>query len=307
MSPTGNKPRQKPLTLIHHAAQLDHQAPPGSLSALEGCLQAGAAVVEIDIVPLADGSFALLHDQDLSVQTNGTGKGPQMRRAEVEALCYRWNDQVSEERVGFLEDVVDLLAVYPQTQRLQLDMKPFAHVPLYVLTDMLTLIKPIKSRVQITSVADWVIRDIAPIAPGLALGFDPLLYLDLVDETPRPEGIPPFRVGAYGLLDDHPLSAIQWGPFSRYLDARAEALLVQAPAGCDWFIRAEVLKLALDNGFNWIAYLHQCSSKVVGWTIEVDQPGHIEMAQQLIEHGIDALTVNNPSRLAPLLTVETIL
>lgn len=307
MSPTGSKPRQNPLTLIHHAAQRDPHTPPGSLSALEGCLRAGAAVVEIDVVPLADNSFALLHDQDLSAQTNGTGKAPQMRRAEVEELCYRWNDKVSEERVGFLEDAVDLLAAYPQTQRLQLDLKPFAHLPLYVLQDLLTCIEPVKNRIQISSVADWVLRDLAPIAPGLALGFDPLLYLDLVEETPRPEGIPPFRVGAYGLLDDHPLSAIQWGSLSRYLAARVEALLVQAPAGCDWFIRAEVLKLALDNGLNWIAYLHQCGSQVVGWTVDIDQPGHVEMAQQLIEHGIDALTANMPSRLAPLLSVETIL
>ena len=306
MSPSAKISRQTPVILIHHAAQHDHHAPPGSLAALEGCLQAGGAVVEIDVLPLADGSFALLHDQDLAAETNGTGKAPQMKRQVVQDLCYRWNGQVSDEKVGFLEDAIDLFAAYPQTQRLQLDLKPFTPLPMPVLLDLLALIEPVKDRIQITSVADWVIRELAPAAPDLALGFDPLLYLDLVEEDPRPEQVPPFRIGAYGLLDDHPLSAFQWGPPGAYFAARAAALMVQVPAGCDWFIRAEVLKLALDAGFNWIAFLHQFGSRVDGWTIDVDQPGHVEVARQLVDNGIDALTTDTPARLASQLAVETI-
>lgn len=305
MSSSATNVRQEPVILIHHAAQHDHQAPPGSLSALESCLQAGAAVVEIDILPLSDGSFALLHDQDLAAETNGAGKAPQMRREAVQDLCYRWNGRVTDEKVGFLEDAIDLLSAHPHTQRLQLDLKPFAPLPLPVLMNLLEIIDPVKERIQVTSVADWVIRALAPVSQGLALGFDPLLYLDLVEETPRPGEIPPFRIGAYGLLDDHPLSAYQWGPPEDYFAARAAVLLAQVPDGCDWFFRAEVLKLALDAGFNWIAFLHQYGSKVDGWTIDVDQPGHIELAQLLVEHGIDALTADIPSRLATQLSVET--
>jgi len=306
MSPSTENSRQKPVTLIHHAAQLDHQAPPGSLSALEGCLQAGAAVVEIDVLPLSDGSFALLHDQDLATATNGTGKAPQMRREAVRDLRYRWNGQVSDERVGFLEDAIGLFSGYPHTQRLQLDLKPFAPLPLEVLLNLLALIEPVKARIQVSSVADWVVRELAQVSPDLTLGFDPLLYLDLVDEEPRPKEIPPFRVGAYGVLDDHPLSAYQWGPPGGYFAARAAALLAQAPGGCDWFIRAELLKLALDAGFNWIAFLHQAGSQVIGWTIDIDHPGHVDLAQQLVEMGIDALTTDTPSRLTSRLSVDTI-
>ncbi len=306
MSPSAHNSHQKPVTLIHHAAQHDHHAPPGSLSALEGCLQAGAAVVEIDVLPLSDGSFALLHDQDLAAETNGSGKAPQMTRGAVQDLCYRWNGRVTDEKVGFLEDAIDLLSAYPDTQRLQLDLKPFAPLPLNVLLDLLEIIEPVKARIQVTSVADWAIRALEAAGTGLALGFDPLLYLDLVEEKPRPKEIPPFRIGAYGLLDDHPLSAYQWGPPGDYFAARAAALLAQVPGGCDWFIRAEVLKLALDAGFNWIAYLHQSGSKVDGWTINVDHPDHIELAQQLVEQGIDALTTDTPSRLAAQLSAETI-
>jgi glycerophosphoryl diester phosphodiesterase len=39
-----------------------HGIAPNSLSALRHCLQAGARFVEVDIMPLADRDFALLHD-----------------------------------------------------------------------------------------------------------------------------------------------------------------------------------------------------------------------------------------------------
>jgi glycerophosphoryl diester phosphodiesterase len=296
----------KPVTLIHHAANNGHTAPPGSLSALEQCLEACAAVVEIDLIPLADGSFALLHEQDLAVETDGTGKAPHMRREQVKDLRYRLNGGITNERVGFLEGAVELLAAYPQTQRLQLDLKPFAPFSGSLLTHFLALIEPVKSRVQVTSVGDWALRALATADPGLSLGFDPLLYLDLVEEEPRSEGVPPFRVGAYGLLDDHPLSAYAWGSLGDYFAARASALLAQAVPGCDWFIRAEVLKMALEAGFDWINFLHQQGSAVDAWTIDVEQPDQVELARYLVEHGVDALTTDSPSRLAQQISTATL-
>ncbi|MCJ7694253.1 MAG: hypothetical protein MUO40_02405, partial [Anaerolineaceae bacterium] len=57
------------ITLIHHAANRDHPFPAGSLSAVRSCLESGAAFVEIDVLPIADNSFVLLHDLDLSETT----------------------------------------------------------------------------------------------------------------------------------------------------------------------------------------------------------------------------------------------
>ena len=306
MSPESLQNRPHPVTLIHHAANNEHHAPPGSLAALENCLKAGAAVVEIDVMPLADGSFTLLHEQDLSAETDGTGKAPSMTRAQVQYLHYRHHGQVSAEQVGFLESAVDLLATYPHTQRLQLDLKPFAPLTPPVLQGLLALIEPVRDRVQVSSVADWALRALAEIAPGLALGFDPLLYLDLVEDEPRPTDVPPFRAGAYGLMDDHPLSAYRWGTLGDYFAARAAALLVQAPRGCDWFIRAEVLGMALEAGFDWIGYLHKYGSAVDAWTIDVTQPDQVELARYLVERGVDALTTDTPSRLAEHLPAATI-
>lgn len=296
----------KPLTLIHHAANNGHSSPPGSLAALETCLKAGAAVIEIDAIPLADGSFALLHEQDLAEETDGAGKAPQMTREQVQNLHYRFGGRVSAEKVGFLEDALALLADYPETQRLQVDLKPFTPLAPTVLQALLALIEPVKARVQVTSVGDWAIRALAAASPQLSLGFDPLLYLDLPSDEPRPEGIPPFRVGAYGLLDDHPLSAFRWGSLGDYSAARAAALLTQVPRGCDWFIRAEVLEMALEAGFDWIAFLHQAGSQVDAWTIDINAAEQVERAKLLVAHGVDALTTDAPTHLAALIPVKSI-
>lgn len=293
----------KPVTLIHHAAHCGTNNPPGSISALKHCLSSGAAVVEIDVIPLADGSFALLHDPALEIGTNGAGNAPQMKRTQVEHLNYVIDGEVTHEKVGFLEGAIDLIKQHQGTHRLQIDLKPFAPLTHAVLQDFVEMIDPVKERIQVTSVADWAVRALTEFSPDLSLGFDPLLYLDLVEDEPRPEDIPPFRVGAYGLLDDHPLSAFQWGSLGDYFAARAGALLVQVPTGCEWFIRAEILKMALDAGFNWIDFLHQNGSVVDGWTIDAAQPQHIKLAQFLVDHGVDELTTDEPARLAAHLTV----
>lgn len=292
---------KREVTLIHHAASCGQATPPGSLKALEGCLKSGAAVIEIDLIPTADGAFALLHDQDLSGLTTGTGLASQKTRSDLEKLTYIIDGEETGEKIGFLEDALSLLAAYPDTQRLQLDLKPFLPLTLSLLRRFVSLISPLKERIQVTSVADWALRALAHFAPDLSIGFDPLLYLDIVDDGPRPDNIPPFRIGAYGLLDDHPLSAFQWGPSGEYFAARAAALLVQAPRGCEWFIRANLLKMAIEAGFNWIELLHQNGSRVDAWTIEADHPEQIQLAQFLVDQGVDEITTDSPTRLAAFL------
>jgi glycerophosphoryl diester phosphodiesterase len=305
MLPETLEKRKTPVTLIHHAANCDHAAPPGSLSALKQCLEAGATHIEIDIIPLADGSFAMLHDQHLEEETSGEGRAPAMQRGQIESLYYKTCDQITDEKVGFLESAIELLKAHPDTECLQLDLKPFTPLTRGVLRGFLELLAPVKKRIQVTSVADWALRSLARFAPDLALGFDPLLYLDLEEGDPRPPEVPPFRIGAYGLRDDHPLSAYQWGPLGDYFAARAGALLVQAPKGCEWFIRAEVLKMAHDAGFKWIDFLHQNGSRVDGWTIDVTQPEQVDLAGFLVEHGVDKLTTDTPANLAEKLLAKS--
>lgn len=290
--------RKTPVRLIHHAANCDHGSQSGSLSALDHCLAAGAALVEIDILSLADGSFALLHDRGLSSQTSGEGDAIQSTRKDLQSLTYK----SSKEKIGFLEDAVEIFKRFPQALRLQLDLKPYTPLTRAILRDFTEALAPVIDRIQVTSVADWAVRSLPQFAPELALGFDPLLYLDIPDEDPRPTGILPFRLGAYGLLDDHPLSTYQWGSMGEYFAARASALLVQAPHCCEWYFRAEVLEMALKAGFDWIEFLHQYGTTVDAWTFDATKPHQVRLAQFLIEHGIDELTTDTPARLAERLT-----
>ena len=297
--------RKTPITLIHHAANCGCDAPSGSLQALKHCLDSGAATIEIDVIPLADGSFALLHDQHLEGETSGMGRAPAMTRGQIEHLTYKMNGEITDEKIGFLEDAIGLLKDHPEAHCLQLDLKPYTPLTRGVLRGFLEILAAVKDRILVTSVSDWAVRSLARFAPDLALGFDPLLYLDIEGQEPRPADVPPFRIGAYGLRDDHPLSAYQWGPLGDYFAARAGALLVQAPQGCEWFIRAELLKMAYDAGFDWIDFLHQNGSKVDGWTIDVDQPDQVDLARFLVDHGVDKLTTDTPARLAEQLLSAT--
>jgi glycerophosphoryl diester phosphodiesterase len=48
--------------LVHHAANRGYDYPLNSPAGLRHCLEAGARVVEVDVNPLRDSDFALLHD-----------------------------------------------------------------------------------------------------------------------------------------------------------------------------------------------------------------------------------------------------
>ena len=196
---TEAQPQTTPLRIIHHAAQRGaQQFPPSSLAAIQDCLDAGALAIEVDILPLADGHFALLHDPDLSHGSDGRGNACQMSRADLSPLHYLHQGTASPHPITFLDDAIALVAAQPTLQKFQLDLKPQTPLTPPLIDSLLRIIQPAFERVQVSSVADWAIRALRHFAPTLDLGFDPLLYLDVVDDEPRPPQVPPFRVGAYG-------------------------------------------------------------------------------------------------------------
>jgi glycerophosphoryl diester phosphodiesterase len=283
--------------LIHHAASCGSGALPNSTAAVRNCLETGARAIEIDIIPLADGDFVLLHDPRLENATNGHGNVAEADRERVQRLFYKQNGQMTDTPVGTLSQVIELLHVPNRLERLQLDLKPYAPLTPPVLSGLMKMTAPIKEQVQISSTADWAIRILRRLDGEINLGFDPLLYLDMETEHARPAGVPPFRVGAYGYRDDHPLSAERWGADADYFAARAEALLLQAPAGAMWYLRAALLRDVMRTGFDWIDFLHQNGSRVAAWTLDAGQPKHEMLAIRLAETGIDAITTNTPDRL----------
>jgi len=276
---------------IQHAANLDPTLPPGSLTSLQNCLVNRVKWVEVDIIPLKGGDFALLHDPKLEHISNGLGDVFEKTADQVKQLVYKgqksWGKNI---QLGTLSQALLLLKEDPDHTNLQLDLKPYAPLSPEVLRNLLDLIEPVKNRILISCVADWAVRQLRKMDSAVKLGFDPLLYLDIVSKEPRPEGVPPFRIGEFGYLDDHPLAAQKWGEPGDYFALRAEALFYQVPRGVTWFLNADLLTDALDAGFNWIGYLNKNESLVDAWTVDLDRK---ELASRLIKDGIDFLTSND--------------
>jgi len=277
--------------------------PANSLGALCACVKAQARIIEVDVQALADGDFALLHDALLERATDGRGPVGAAVAADVARLRLLSQGEQSEEPVALLSQVVALVQRVDSLVELQLDLKahPTALLPDGKLRLLAQLVEPLGQRVRVSSVADWALRRLHALAPRVPLGFDPLLYLDVRDDE---KDMPPYRAGAYGYRDDHPLAAVRWGPARDYLAMRAEALWHQAPMATVWYIRGSTLARALDDGFDWIADLHAQGVQVDAWTLDAASPGDVELARRLVQAGVDRITTDDPPALARVLGVS---
>jgi len=282
---------------VYHAARRGDRHPPSSLSGLADCLAAGASVIEVDIAPLADGGFALVHDARLEHVSEGRGLAPAATSAQIRGLHHRWHDAITDEPLGLLSEAVALIEKYPGLAELQLDLKPYRPLTDDVLGSLSRHVAPVKARVRVSCTADWAIRRLAALDDALPLGFDPLLYLDVERGDAHKASAPPLRTGAYGYLDEHPLALARWGAPVDYLAARAEALWTQAPVAV-WYIRGAMLARALDDGFDWIAWLHDRGAQVVAWTLDASHPHQLDLARTLVKAGVDRITTNDAGALA---------
>jgi len=85
------------------------QAPENSLLAVELALEAGMAIVEIDVRRTADGAFVVLHDKTLDRTTTGSGRVDEVTLAEVRSLrLLNGYGVATGERVPTLSEVMAL-------------------------------------------------------------------------------------------------------------------------------------------------------------------------------------------------------
>src|SRR5882724_7800534 len=96
----------KPPIIVHHMAALDGEPfPPNSLEAINACLDAKAAFIEIDATALADEDYLLVHDPVLESETTGSGPIGSCSSAQARTLCYKWGER--QYSVPLLSDVVN--------------------------------------------------------------------------------------------------------------------------------------------------------------------------------------------------------
>ncbi len=296
-----------PVELVHHAASRGRDLPPSSLAAVAACLEARARVIEVDLSLTADGDLVLLHGPLLEDETTGSGPIQARTAAELSQMRHVWRGQVTERRGGRLGQALELLAAHRYPVEVQLDCKPEGLSEPAVMACLVERLQPIKHRVRLSSEADWLVRRLQALDPELPVGFDPLLYLEQIDDEWGERDGPPFRRGAYGYLDDHPLASRRWGPPADYLAARAEALCAQAAGVGMWYIRARVLAHTLDDGFDWIGTMHDRGARVTAWTLDPDNPASVALARRLVGQGVDRITTNDPEGLARALAIGAVM
>ncbi len=290
----------KSPVLVYHAASQRAAGPPNSLHGLRACLAAGAGFIEVDVTPLADGEFALLHDRFLEQGTDGKGTVNSATAEQVRGLRLLWQGAATDEAVATLREAVALAGEIPALQELHLDLKTHTPIADASLAALAQQVIPLGTRVRVSSTDDRAIRRLALLAPDLPLGYDPRRYLDMDPGASRPRSRYLARAGVYGYLDDHPLAADRWGTPAQYLAARAEALWALAPVPM-WYVRATLLARMLADGFDWIADLHARGAQVTAWTLNPGQPHHIMLAAQLVARGVDRIITDDADGLAAIL------
>jgi glycerophosphoryl diester phosphodiesterase len=288
-------------TVIHHKAALDGSPlPPNSLAAIEACLDARAAWIEIDVLALASDDYLLAHDADLSHETSGSGPLASCSAAAARKLRIKGTPH----RVPLLSDVVALFLQHalqhalqhPTPSRLQIDFKNITPFPDdEPLLRLRRIIDPIAERVVVSSVADWQLRRLRRLAPTLPLGLDIQAHLDL--GMPEPARFP-VRLGAYGYLDDHPLAHQRIWSAAQYLEDRFQSLVNLVPRVAAFYVRHTLLKHALDDGFDAAAFLHKHGMQLAAWTLDADNVEAERSLPALVAAGVDLFTSNTPRALA---------
>jgi glycerophosphoryl diester phosphodiesterase len=157
-------------------AALDQiNAPQNSLEAITASLEAGAAIIEVDITALSGSDYLLVHDPLLESETSGSGPVGKCSAADSRLLTIKKHGAITSYPVPLLSEVVPLMV--NSTARLQLDFKndrPLdSDEPLHRLVN---LIAPLGERVLVSTGADWQLRRLRRIAPT-SLGISPCILL----------------------------------------------------------------------------------------------------------------------------------
>ncbi len=292
--------------IVHHMAAMDAAPnPPNSLRAVEECLNANAAVIEVDIMPLAGEDFLLVHDEVLESETTGQGMVSECSpdAAKKLLLKQRGGSAISDQPPALLSEVVSAMLSTPGKSRIQLDYKAvYPSLDDERLRRVIRLVEPLGDRVIISTGADWHLRRMRRLASWLDIGFDIGFYLDWRDPAwevdPRQ---PPYQLGSYGYYDDHILARGKLLPSAAYLAERCEILLRQVPEASTWYVSHYLIARCLDEGFNMAAWLRQNDVKLDAWTMDVDKPQAVVNAPRLRDAGVDLFTTNTPKALAALL------
>lgn len=262
------------LWLKWHELRRKGDDPAHQRANLEAGLAEGASL-EVDITLTRDGHFVCLHDDELSVDTTGSGPVQEADRAAVARLYQKDGaGRPLEAPPLFLDEVVGALARLPADWpgMFQLDLKTAASgLDARAIERFRTLVAPV-ARHLVLGGTDWPAVDrLGRGVAGLRLGFDPL---DMHEHDP-PEDRAAFET----------------------LAARSFAI---APDAFAYYFHIPLVLQGLAHGVDLITMAKARGGFVDCWRLEPEDDGADETLARLIAAGADQITTNAPEALAAL-------
>jgi glycerophosphoryl diester phosphodiesterase len=272
--------------------------PANSLPAILECYRVHVARAEIDVAMLADEDFLIVHDLNLARATDGQGRVDDLTRSEAERLHLAHHGTPTRERAVVLSEVVSAIAVEPASTLLELDLKDWKPWPWPRVEELARLLEPVRDRITFGGCADWNLRRLQRVDPGLRMGFTITENLDWVPEGHKIDRLPGVR-GAYGYLDAHPLALERVGTTADYLRDRLGAILRLVPGTRDIHIRLLAVERMLADGLTDLADLLHAEGMLLDvWTLNAGTSDWQARLAGALAAGADVITSETPRQLA---------
>lgn len=224
------------------------------------------ASMEVDLQALADGSFAVLHDADLSGETDGFGPVAQATAEQLATLRIKGQD-----RAPLTSDRMASLArtAHPEAL-LQLDMKntredvSAAHIAHFA-----HHFAPLAPNLIASGASDALIAALAAAVPGMKCGYDPTDALAEEPSLPR--------------MEQRLLACLRQDPKPDMVYLNWEILIATAASGLDMVALAHAEGVAVD------AWTHALQDPLAGFS---DAEWHRFVC--LLDLAPDQITTDSP-------------
>ncbi len=240
------------------------------VAALARGLAAGASV-EIDLQPLSDGGFAVIHDPDLDRETTGHGPVCAIGSAGFQALHRRDNAGAPlPERALTLASLSTCIG--PSTAPgavLQLDLQCRDHdlSPAHV-GGIGASLGALFGNVILSGEDAAAVQRLAAATPGLTVGYDPCAEHGQIGLA---------RAGDWPLFVDETLRAV--------------------PQASTIYLALDLPILADEQGFDLIGAFHGRGKTVDCFTLVGDEPDALSILEHLARLGADQITTDDPEGL----------
>ncbi|WP_237153823.1 glycerophosphodiester phosphodiesterase [Oryzibacter oryziterrae] len=231
------------------------------------------ASFEVDLNLHAERGFAVLHDETVDRETNGSGPLAQMSVAEIRRLNLRRDSgEVTADKVQLLDDLAAVArsgGMHPDTL-IQLDMKSRgSDIDADTVSAFAETLTGVAQYFIVSGMDRDAIARLGRATPGIAVGFDPCGY-DTVSEVAAGMNLDAFVADAIAALPEARLI---------YLDYQA-------------------VLAAADRGYDLIGAFHREGRRIDAYTLDLEHPFAEDSLARLLGLKADQITTNAPDSIA---------